>query len=345
MSDSDRAQTLEVAVRAAFNDPAATVANARKLAGGTMHESWGLQATTGKQHRDLVVRVSPPGRADQEKMSNEYLMLKAMHARGVPVPRPYAFGTGNDGSCYLVMDRVTGDTNPRPFLTRPEFAEAREAFVPQLCQALAKIHSVRPEDVPGLVVESPPPGIDPVHHEIERMGREYRQEMMNPHPVIVWALGWCRREAASLAPSNRPVIMAHGDMRIGNMMYDEKGLVSILDWEAAHPSEPEDDLAWFCTRAWRFGRNELEAGGLTDRQSWIQAYEAASDTVIDRRRFKVWEVLRNIHWAIGCMMQARTHIEGRQRSHELAAIGRRAADTELEILRLTGVVGMFDHAG
>ena len=37
------------------------------------------------------------------------------------------------------------------------------------------------------------------------------------------------------------------------------------------------------------------------------------------------------------MMQARAHLDGHTQSHELAAIGRRTAETELEILCLTGV--------
>jgi len=38
------------------------------------------------------------------------------------------------------------------------------------------------------------------------------------------------------------------------------------------------------------------------------------------------------------MMQARAHLDGNTQSHELAAIGRRTAETELEILRLTGAL-------
>ena len=44
-------------------------------------------------------------------------------------------------------------------------------------------------------------------------------------------------------------------------------------------------------------------------------------------------------------MQARAHLDGHTNSHELAAIGRRTAETELEILRLTGVKERVSRAG
>jgi hypothetical protein len=56
-------------------------------------------------------------------------------------------------------------------------------------------------------------------------------------------------------------------------------------------------------------------------------------------------VLQNIRWAEITMMQARAHLDGLTKSHELAAIGRRTAETELEILRLTGVRERFAGAG
>jgi hypothetical protein len=87
-------------------------------------------------------------------------------------------------------------------------------------------------------------------------------------------------------------------------------------------------------RVWRFGRNDREAGGLVPREEWLRAYEAKSGRTIDRDRFMLWEILGNIRWAIICMNQAKAHLDNIVRSHELAAIGRRMADTELEVLRL-----------
>jgi hypothetical protein len=57
-----------------------------------------------------------------------------------------------------------------------------------------------------------------------------------------------------------------------------------------------------------------------------------------------WEVLQNIRWCQITMMQARAHLDSHTVSHELAAIGRRTAETELEVLRLAGVPAMLGGA-
>ena len=47
-----------------------------------------------------------------------------------------------------------------------------------------------------------------------------------------------------------------------------------------------------------------------------------------------WEVFGNLKWAIICVMQARSFVDG-VRSVELASLGRRVAEMELELLSLT----------
>ena len=168
----------------------------------------------------------------------------------------------------------------------------------------------------------------------------YRLDLLNPHPAIEWAFRWIDRQIARLAPTGRAPCVVHGDFRIGNMLYDEHGLTSILDWEGVHIGEPEEDLAWFCTRVWRFGKNDLEAGGIASREDWLTRVRAR-----ERRgpsTGSAWPRGKCCRTSVGAqitMMQARAHLDGHTNSHELAAIGRRTAETELEILRLAGVRG------
>jgi aminoglycoside phosphotransferase (APT) family kinase protein len=103
--------------------------------------------------------------------------------------------------------------------------------------------------------------------------------------------------------------------------------------------EAEEDLSWYCTRVWRFNRRDREAGGIASREEWVRAYEEASGRTVDRERMRLWEVLQNVRWSVICMMQAKQHLDGVMNSQEHAAIGRRTADTELEVLRLTGALG------
>ena len=316
----------------------ATFGEPWKLAGGAMHDSWAVDRTDGAAPRELVVRVSPAGRADHEKTRREYEVLRVAFQRGIRCPEPIGIGQCATGEDYLVMARVSGDANPRQLVAHENFNAARERIIPELAEALAAIHLISPQEVAAASMRAPATGQDPLQFERRVVEETYRADLLNPHPAIEWAWRWLDRQLATLPRTGSAQCVVHGDFRVGNMLYDKHGLTAVLDWEGTHIGEPEEDLAWFCTRVWRFGKPGLEAGGITSREAWLLAYEGASGRMVSRERVAAWEVLQNIRWCQITMMQARAHLEGHTNSHELAAIGRRTAETELEILRLTGVV-------
>jgi aminoglycoside phosphotransferase (APT) family kinase protein len=324
----------------------ASIGEPSKLAGGAMHDSWAVDATLSGVRHGLVVRVSPAGRVDHEKTRREFEVLRVAFAAGIRCPEPIAVGECATGEDYLVMSRVPGDTNPRQLMTNGRYRPMHERMLEQLAEDLAKIHRIGPHEVTRAPnMRGPATNEDPLEWQRRAVEDAYRLDLLNPHPAIEWTFRWIDRQIERLVPTLRAPCLVHGDFRIGNVLYDEHGLTSILDWEGAHIGEPEEDLAWFCTRIWRFGNNDKEAGGIAGREDWLRAYERASDRSIDRRRVAVWEVLQNIRWCQITMMQARAHLDGHTNSHELAAIGRRTAETELEILRLTGVKERVRRAG
>jgi aminoglycoside phosphotransferase (APT) family kinase protein len=333
--DSTASVAIEAAHRTFGAD--ATLGEPKKLAGGAMHDSWALEAKAGGAAHDLVVRVSPAGRADHDKTRREFAVLGVAHARGVRCPKPISVGECDGGEDYLVMTRMPGETNPRQIVAGERYEAARSALTPQLAEDLALIHTIMPGDVTDAPALRSPVDDDPLRSMRIFTEEMYRHDLLDPHPAIEWAFRWIDSRIAALPSTGRPPCVVHGDLRTGNIMYDERGLTAILDWEGVHISEPEEDIAWFCTRVWRFGRNDREAGGIASREEWLRAYEQASGRPIDRDRVAVWEVLQNIRWCQITMMQARAHLDKHTNSHELAAIGRRFAETELEVLRLAGV--------
>jgi aminoglycoside phosphotransferase (APT) family kinase protein len=345
--NSEKRSTGVIAVEAARRalGEGADIGEPRKLAGGAMHESWAVDAKVDGAPRELVVRVSPAGRADYEKTRREFEVLRVAFDRGIRCPQPLDVGRFDSGEDYLVMSRVGGDSNPRQLVTSEGYAAARGQLISQLAEDLTRIHQILPDDVASAPnIRGPAPTEDALVYHRREAEALYRVFLLNPHPAIEWAFRWIDRQIEKLEKPQRAPCVVHGDFRVGNIMYDEDGLAGVLDWEGTHIGEPEEDLAWFCTRVWRFGRNELEAGGIALREDWYREYEKASGLLVDRERAATWEVLQNIRWCEITMMQARAHLDGQVNSHELAAIGRRTAETELEILRLTGVGERVGHA-
>ena len=117
------------------------------------------------------------------------------------------------------------------------------------------------------------------------------------------------------------------------MIVGPAGLEAVIDWELVHVGDPLEDLAWLCLKAWRFGE-PLEVGGLGTIDELVAAYEAAGGRTVDRHALHWWLVEKTLSWGIGCMLQADFHLSGRVRSVELAAVGRRVAEQEWDLLEL-----------
>ena len=95
-----------------------------------------------------------------------------------------------------------------------------------------------------------------------------------------------------------------------------------------------EDLGWICVRSWRFGNDDLPVGGIGTREEFWRAYEAAGGSRVDPARVRFWEGFGNLRWGIICITQAKAYLDGLSPSVELAAIGRRTAETEWELLNL-----------
>src|SRR5262249_16710998 len=153
-----------------------------------------------------------------------------------------------------------------------------------------------------------------------------------PHPVLEVAIRWLLRDP----PACPELVLVHGDFRVGNLMVGPAGLVGVFDWEFTHVGDPVEDLAWPCVRSWPFGQDRLSLGGLAPADEFLAAYENQTGRKVSAEALRWWEVLGNLRWAVGCVAQAHRHLSGVAPSLELASLGRRTAEMELELLDLLG---------
>jgi aminoglycoside phosphotransferase (APT) family kinase protein len=335
----DLAQRLEMFLGRETGAADVAVSGLMRLAGGAVHHTWAFTAalrggSLAGEH-NLVLRIDVPGRENPASMALEYRLLVAMHAAGVPVPRPHLLGDERLDQPAFIMDRVSGETNPRRLHRDERYAAARAAFTGQLGGIIAAIHRAPLESLPLDLLRRPPDGVSPAQFELDGVEQQFRETALNPHPVFELALRWLRERAAACSPPNRDLALVHGDFRVGNLLFDESGVRAVLDWEGAHLGDPMEDLGWLCVRAWRFGNDRLPVGGTGTREALIAAYEAAG-LPVDREALRFWEVYGNLRWGVITRWQAWQHVSGAARSQELAAIGRRTAETELELLELIG---------
>jgi aminoglycoside phosphotransferase (APT) family kinase protein len=284
----------------------------RLLAGGASKEAWAVESGGER----LLVRRAGVGVIHEGTLSleQEFEVLRVAHEAGVRVPRPVAYLGMLGGREAFAMERVDGETIGRRIVKAPppDLAVA-------LAEELAKIHAIPPERLPFL--ES--------GDVLARFEREL-DSVEEPHPAIEYGLWWLREHR----PEPLPVVVSHGDFRIGNVVVSERGLASLLDWEFAHLADPREDVAWPVVRAWRFGADEKRLGGVDDVAPYLARYAELTGREIDDEDLYWWEVLGNVKWAVGCLTQCRRHLRGQDRSVEYAVLGRLAPDMELELLDL-----------
>lgn len=310
------------------------VTGLRPLAGGASREIWALDVAyekDGTVRLPLVLRRdSAAGVASVRR--EEFALLRAAERAGVPVPKVYWVAETDDvlGTPFFIMQRVEGETIARRLLRDDEFAAARKLIPAQLGAILARIHSIDPQAQELGFLTAPAAGESGAETELNRYEQIYRAITPDPHPAFELAF----RELRTRMPPAGGLAVVHGDYRVGNVICGPEGVRAVLDWELAHLGDPVEDLGWLCVRAWRFGNDHLPVGGMGTREQLFAAYEAAGGARIDPAHVRYWELFGNLKWGIICIMQAKTHLDGLKNSVELASLGRRVAEVELELLNL-----------
>jgi len=300
---------VKEAFAAALGEP---VERAVLLAGGASKEAWAVDAGG----RELLIRRAAGGVIHQGTLSlaHEFEVLSAAYETGVKVPEPIAYLGEIEGREAFVMARVPGETIGRRIVKRPP-----PGLDVQLAEELAKIHAI-------------PPGRLPFLEQGDQVTRFYAEldSIDEPHPAIELGLLWVKERL----PKPRELTVVHGDWRIGNIAVDENGIVAVLDWEFAHLADPIEDLAWPLVRAWRFGVDDRHLGGIGDLEPYVERYTELTGREVTTDELRVWEVFGNVKWATGCLTQSRRHLNGQERSVELAVLGRLTAEIEYELLDL-----------
>jgi aminoglycoside phosphotransferase (APT) family kinase protein len=301
---------------------ASRVVRLERMTGGASRETWALDVVAGDGSvRALVLRRCRPD-ARHRSMALEARVTEAAGAAGVPVPAVlHASDDPADvGGPYLLAARVEGESIARRIFRMLDGAGGvgRRRLAQDSAVALARLHTVDPAAVDGLEVAA-----DPVAAQ-----RQAIDETGVVSPAFELALRWL----GTHRPSPSPPSVVHGDFRVGNLIAGPGGLAAVLDWELAHTGDPLEDLGWFCARPWRFGEDRLEAGGLTSRRDWVAAYEAESGRGVEPEALDWWVTMANLNWGVICGIQAERHLSGAERSVELAAIGRRRAEADYDVL-------------
>ena len=318
------------------------VSDARWLAGGAskLQMAFNLRWNrpgVGPETTRMVLRNDLAEALHATSRLREFQVVAALDG-ALPVPPVFwvdvmAEHLPYPGIVYGFVGGVTKPSNAKSGVTglgtyMPE--EIRRKLAPQFVEHLARLHTFDFRKAKLTAFDVPKAGSQNAQWAVNWWDRVWQEDADEEVPLVALASSWLHKHA----PSVEHLSIVHGDFRTGNYLADESGVTAILDWEGAHLGDPIEDLGWLCVKSWRFGAVDQPAGGFGSREQLWQAYERAGGGTVDPARAHWWEVFGTVRWGTICLTQAWRHLSGTVKSMELATIGRRAVETEVDLLQL-----------
>lgn len=295
------------------------------LTGGSAAQTWRFVLLRGSDSTEYILRLAHGG--DQFELGIDKKSEAAVQAHavkhGVLAPEIILVVEPQDqlGEGFIMV-LIHGETIPQKILRQDQYAQARAQMAVQCGRLLAEIHTVPIDALEFL----PDMSATPQLALLKSLYRSFGEVI----PIFDYTFHWLER---NIPPCDNNTLV-HADFRNGNLIVDQTGIVSILDWELAHIGDPMEDLGWLCVNSWRFGQSDKPVGGFGSREDLYASYERASGKIVDAASVHFWELLGVLKWGVICLYQTAVHLSGEERSVNRAAIGRRVSETELDLLVL-----------
>jgi aminoglycoside phosphotransferase (APT) family kinase protein len=260
---------------------------------GQSYENWLVEVRTPELARFIVRREPASGPLEPYDIAREAHLLTALASHGVPVPPVLALCTDRDvlARPFALFGFVEGDIpDYRNIASTASWGDlaTRRAMLESLVSVLAAIQAVdwrRPEF--GAAVSEPSDG-SPLPARIHRMRAQL--ETLRPTgsmelATIADAGEWLITEGEQLPPTQ--LVLAHGDYRVGNLIWDGTDITSVLDWEMASVGDPMQDIGYLCHPLHREAHPDL-IGMLGSRDEVFGLYEQATGRAVDVRRVHLY---------------------------------------------------------
>ena len=307
---------------------ATKVSNLIRLSGGANRETWSFNASTEEKQHSLIMQIDREG---MDRLNGtcerESRILQIAKLNGVPVPTVVTSGFSEDSGSrsFSITEKMQGETIARKILRDTQWKKARENLIHDMAKALAAIHKIDRSQFKGIKlsdIRDPLLSLESIYEALD-----------DPHPTFDFAFRWLRANQPEFSEST----FVHGDFRLGNLLIDTSGLNAVLDWEIAQFGDPIQDLGWMCVRAWRFGSDE-QVAGVGTYDELIENYSQESGRDVTKASLFWWEIFGTLRWGVICLQMGGDFRKGRTNSLEIAAIGRRVAENEYDLLQAIGEI-------
>jgi aminoglycoside phosphotransferase (APT) family kinase protein len=170
---------------------------------------------------------------DEYPIEREGRLLQSLEAADIPVPHVYAFCPDPRG---VLMQRVEGNPDFHHIADEDE----KESVARHFMETLARTHRISLDVFESIGMIRPRTPEEQALNDLEVWERQYRGTVIEPAPLIEFALKWLRR---NLPQETGRTVLVQGDTGPGNFLSQGGQVTAVLDWEFAHLGDPMYDLA------------------------------------------------------------------------------------------------------
>jgi aminoglycoside phosphotransferase (APT) family kinase protein len=247
--------------------PEAQVSRVWRAEGGFSNETWFVELAINDDRQVVVLRRQAlVGPLEPYDLVREAAILRGLAATEVPVPAVELLCEDPDvlGSPFVVLERIEGEVPEyRDLPEYPAWADPRHrtAMARELLVTLARIQRAPVHDGPLVAaLADPSAAADPSRPVLARVRRVMAKLESDigaaaVPPVLRVAAGWL----IDHAPATSETVLVHGDFKVGNFIWREGKIVSVLDWELTSIGDPLEDLGYACHPVMRARRPDLMA--------------------------------------------------------------------------------------
>lgn len=314
--------------------PGAAITDPRALGDGFETDVFAYELSGGGETRDLVLRLYPKGDHALLRARNEDHVMRHLHAAGYPVPEVLHFQPDQShlGGAFLIMERAPGSALQSQLKRRPELLDT-------FCRLLYELHRV--DWRPFIGVDGPWPTLDEAEATFSLTQAGQMAAAYGLAEAFAPVFGWLADRGRGLEAQ---LAVVHGDFHPLNVLVDEAGIPTVLDWGSTCVGDRRIDVANAMIMAHVFGQSEL-APAILDRYQAL-AGEQVSDLdyflalVITRRLLVMLVVMLHGGAVVGLRDGTEEHL--RQNGHLARLVGDQVIGlTGLDLPELRRVLAQF----
>jgi aminoglycoside phosphotransferase (APT) family kinase protein len=256
------------------------------LSGGFGKETILVTVRRGGVSEDLVIRRDLPVSQNDATVTDEFAPLQAAFAAGMRVPEVLWLETDPEvfGTPFLLMRKVEGTSDISGWRDDPHKVDA---CLRSWARQMALLHRLElpREQVAGRETRTTR---DWILAQIGRFHAMFAARRVAPSPLLTAGYAWLRANVPDSGVSPR---LVHADLGFHNMLTLDGEVTAILDWEYAHPGDPQEDL--------NYVRPCVESIGSWER--FLSYYEGFGGPRWRPQDARFWEVWRGVWIGTGCV--------------------------------------------